>query len=307
MQSVVERVINLLIYLLESPTPVTADQIRQTVAGYGDSGDDAFHRMFERDKDVLRRLGIPLERQALDVWEVDFGYTVDPEKYAIPDPGLTEEERVALSLAARMVRLGEGNAGLEGLRKLGGVERGVGLEPLGADLGLEAETLGDLFKAVTERRTIVFTYRGKERRLRPYGLGHSRGHWYMAGESGEGQRLYRVDRMEHLVVGAEPGAFDRPKRFDVRKIMNVQPWESGGEETVMARVSFDPDVAWWAARTLGVVSKPEETLEVEMPVANRDAFIGWILSFGPSAEVLEPESLRSDVRARVETALVGLP
>ena len=50
MQNVVERVINLLIYLLDSPNPVTADQVRQTVAGYGEQSDDAFHRMFERDK-----------------------------------------------------------------------------------------------------------------------------------------------------------------------------------------------------------------------------------------------------------------
>ncbi|MGA8041014.1 MAG: WYL domain-containing protein, partial [Acidimicrobiia bacterium] len=152
MQSVIERVLNLLIYLLESPTPVTADDVRRTVLGYGDQSDDAFHRMFERDKDLLRRLGVPLELRALDAWEVDFGYIVDPDKYAIPDPGLTEEERVALSVAARMVRLGGGNAGLEGLLKLGGVERGVGLEPLGADLGAGASVLGDLFRAVTERR-----------------------------------------------------------------------------------------------------------------------------------------------------------
>ena len=107
MQSVVERVINLLIYLLESLAPVTADQIRQTVPGYDQSSDEAFHRMFERDKDVLRKLGVPLDRQAMDAWEIDFGYTVDPARYAIADPHLTEEEMAALSLASRMVRLGE--------------------------------------------------------------------------------------------------------------------------------------------------------------------------------------------------------
>jgi proteasome accessory factor B len=306
MQAVVERVINLLIYLLESPKPVTADEIRQTVAGYEQSGDEAFHRMFERDKDVLRQLGVPLERQALDVWEVDFGYTVDPEKYAIPDPGLNEEEKAALSVAARMVRLGEGNAGLEGLRKLGGVERGVGLEPLGADLGAEAVTLGELFRAVTERRLIEFDYKGERRFLKPYGLAHRRGHWYLAGGSEKGERVYRVDRLEGLEVGDSSGAYKPPRSFDIKNLMTQQPWESGGDEVVRAIVRFDPDVAWWAARTLGVPAPERGPLETQVPVANRDAFMGWILSFGASAVVLSPEDIRLAVKKTVELTLEGI-
>jgi proteasome accessory factor B len=303
MQNVVERVINLLIYLLESPVPVTAEEVRHTVLGYGEQSDDAFHRMFERDKDLLRRLGVPLELKALDAWEVDFGYVVDPEKYAVPDPGLTEEERVALSVAARMVRLGGANAGLEGLLKLGGAERGVGIEPLGADLGAETSVLGDIFLAVTERRRLDFTYRDTKRRLDPYGLAHRRGHWYVVGRTAKGERLYRVDRISSLRVGEDGGAFQRPKGFDLKTAMSTQPWEAGSDETVVATVRFDADVSWWAARTLGVQTSDGEALELDLPVANRDAFIGWVLSFGASAEVLSPEDLRREIRTRVEAAL----
>ncbi|MGH8873391.1 MAG: helix-turn-helix transcriptional regulator [Acidimicrobiia bacterium] len=303
MQNVVERVLNLLIYLLESPTPVTADDIRQTVPGYGEQSDEAFHRMFERDKDLLRSLGVPLERQALDIWEVDFGYVVDPEKYAIPDPSLTEEERVALSVAARMVRLGGTNAGLEGLLKLGGAERGVGIEPLGADLGAEATLLGDLFLAVTERRRVRFTYHGETRGLEPYGIGHRRGHWYVVGDTTDGERVYRVDRISDLEVGDERDSFKRPRRFDVKRALADNPWEAGTDQLVTATVRFDPEVSWWAARTLGVLAPEGTPLEHEVPVANRDAFIGWVLSFGDAAEVLAPEDLRHEIMARVDAAL----
>jgi proteasome accessory factor B len=305
-QNVIERVINLLIFLLESPVPVTADDVRFTVAGYGDQNDEAFHRMFERDKEVLRRLGIPLERQALDGFEVDFGYRVDPEKYALADPGLTEEERFALSVAARMVRLGGGNAGLEGLNKLGGVERGVGLEPLGADLGAESEILGDLFRAVTERRTIQFSYREDERQLKPYGLAHRRGHWYLVGDGVEGLRVFRVDRMTALELGDESSAFTRPRGFDIRATMISQPWDLGSEAKSVAKVRFEPDVAWWAARTLGVSAVDGESLEVDLPVSNADAFVGWILSFGASAEVVSPDEMRAEIRSRVEAAVAGV-
>jgi proteasome accessory factor B len=211
MQNVVERVINLLIYLLESPEPVTANDIRHTVAGYGQDSDEAFHRMFERDKDLLKRLGVPLEMKALDTWEVDFGYTVDPEKYAMPDPGLTHAERVALSVAARMVRLGGANAGLAGLLKLGGLERAAGIEPLGADLGAEASLLGDLFLAVTERRKLGFTYAGVSRSLAPYGMAHKRGHWYLTGHTAGGERVFRVDRISDLEVGSKARSSSAPR------------------------------------------------------------------------------------------------
>jgi predicted DNA-binding transcriptional regulator YafY len=306
MQSVIERVLNLLIYLLESPTPVTADDVRRTVLGYGDQSDDAFHRMFERDKDLLRHLGVPLELRALDAWEVDFGYIVDPDKYAIPDPRLSEQERVALSLAARMVRVGGANSGLEGLLKLGGVERGIGLEPLGADLGPESSVLGDLFHAITERREIRFSYGGKQRRLQPFGIAHRRGHWYLAGATGDGNRVYRVDKVTKLKLGEDAGAFERPRDFDIRRVVEAKPWEAGTDEQVMATVRFDPDVAWWAGRTLGTSIEGGSPLQVDLPVANRDAFIGWILSFGESAEVVAPVDLRSEIRDRVSAALSAL-
>lgn len=302
MQSVVERTLNLLIYLLESPRPVTANDVRNTVAGYDSQSDDAFHRMFERDKDVLRRLGVPIRREALDGWEVDYGYTVDPEEYAMPDPGLTHEERVALSMAARIVRLGGAYAGVDALRKLGGVERGAGLEPLGADLGAEGEVLGDLFGAVMERRVIDFQYRGHPRSVKPYGMSHQRGHWYLVGAVEEGERIYRVDRIEKLQVGAEADAFAKPRGFDVKAVMATNPWEAGGDEAVMANVRFDADVAWWAARTLKL-DEPAGELVTDVPVANHDAFIGWVLSFGASAEVLSPASIRDAVSKRVAEAL----
>ncbi len=306
MQNVVERVLNLLIYLLESPVPVTADDVRNTVHGYADQSDEAFHRMFERDKEVLRRLGVPLEREALDAWGIDFGYTVDPEEYAIPDPGLTQEERIALSVAARMVRLGGSEAGTGAIIKLGGIERGAGLEPLGVDLGEGAEILGALFGAVTEHRKVTFQYRGNTRPVEPYGIAHRRGHWYLVGRAPEGDRMYRVDRITDLEVGDTPNAFRKPRGFNIREMVSSQPWEAGSDPEVTAEVQFDSEVAWWAARSLGV-DEPDGSLTTTVGVANRDAFIGWMLSFGASAEVLGPPEMREAMAERVQAALGQLP
>jgi len=305
MQNVVERVLNLLIYLLESSVPVTSNDVRNTVHGYADQTDEAFHRMFERDKQVLRRLGVPLKLEALDVWEIDEGYTVDPDEYAIPDPGLSKEERVALSVAARMVRLGGSEAGVGAIIKLGGIERDTGIEPLAADLGQGAETLGELFGAISERRKVELTYRGQHRPVEPYGIAHRRGHWYLVGNTPDGERMYRVDRIENLAVGEEPNGFVKPRGFDIRAAVDAQPWETGLDPEVEATVRFDADVAWWAARSLGV-SEPTGELIAPVKVANRDAFIGWLLSFGTSAEVIAPDELRDAIADRVREALAQL-
>lgn len=302
MRRVIERLLNLLAFLLTSSRPVTADEIRYQVAGYGGSSDEAFHRMFERDKDLLRGIGIPLELSDGNGWGIEPGYVIDPDAYRIPDPGLTDEERAALALAARVVRLGGGPAAPEALLKLGGVGPGGGSEPLGADLGSAADRLGDLFAAVTERQELGFDYRGRRREVRPYGLAHRRGHWYLVGGVDDGTRVFRVDRMSRLSVGSSQDAFIRPDDFDLRAEIDAQPWEAGSDETIVATVEFDPEMAWWAARTLRVEHR-SGPLTVELPVANVDAFIGWILSFDDKAEVKEPPELRRQVVERVEAAL----
>jgi proteasome accessory factor B len=303
MRNVVERVLNTLIYLLQSPRPVTAEDIRRTVPGYSQDSDEAFHRMFERDKGLLRQLGVPLKLVALDAWEVDHGYTVDPEEYAIEDPGLTAEERAALSLAATMVQVGGSHFGLDGLRKLGGAERGIAYEPFGADLGAEGELLGTLFDAVVQRSPLEFGYRDNQRTVNPYGIAFRRGHWYLVGGGPDGERIYRVDRITNVSAG-EPGSFRRPDNFDPDAVLRAHPWETGVDDVIEAIVTFDPEVAWWASRTLGV-DYTEGALEVPLPVSNRDAFIGWILSFGPSAEIVSPPDLRDELLGRVEAAVAG--
>ena len=301
-RSVIERLLNLLAFLLTTSRPVTSEEIRHRVAGYGGSTDQAFRRMFERDKDLLRRIGIPLELSEGSGWGIESGYVIDPDSYRLPDPGLTDEERAALALAARVVRLGGGQAAPDALLKLGGGGPGGGSEPLGADLGPSAGVLGDLFSAVSERRTVTFDYRDRPRSVQPYGLAHRRGHWYLVGGTDEGVRVYRVDRIADLQVGDSDNAFTRPDGFDLRREIDAHPWEAGPDEMVVATVEFAADMAWWAARTLKV-EHDGGALTVDLPVANIDAFIGWILSFDDSAEVKAPAELRQMVVDRVKAAL----
>ncbi len=297
MQRVIERLLNLLAFLLTAERPVTADEIRQTVAGYDQDSDEAFRRTFERDKDVLRQLGIPIRLQHTDAWEVEQGYVVSPSEYALPDPGLSDEERAALWLAAQAVRLGGQAPGPGAIFKLGGAPMAGAGEPLAADLGEDADRLAEVFAAVSERRELQFTYRGAKRRLHPYGLAHRMGHWYVVGApvGKGGQRVFRVDRMDAAVAVGDPGAFRRPGGFSVAEAIPEVPWEAG-EDDIEVTVRFDPDVAWWARRQLTararVTVDEEGALEATIPISAVDAFLGWIIGFGASAEITTPPEVR---------------
>lgn len=300
MRRVIERLLNLLAFLLTAERPVTADEIRSTVAGYSRQSDEAFHRMFERDKALLRRMGVPIELRATDAWEVEFGYALQPEAYQLPDPDLTDEERAALWLAAQVVRLGGRPTGPDALLKLGGLTMAGGGEPLAAELGMGTDDLEAAFQAATERRELCFDYHGRRRTVQPLGILHQRGHWYLVGLEAGAQRSYRMDKASNISSIGDPGAFDRPKHFSLRGAIPAEPWAIG-EEDLIARVVFDPDAAWWARRQLGdrVEDAQDGSIMATIPVANVDAFIGWLLSFEDKAEVLEPEELRTALVDRV--------
>lgn len=307
MSAVIERLINLMAFLADSGRPVTAREVRRTVHGYGQASDHAFRRMFERDKDTLRRLGVPLEMRATDVWEVEKGYVIPDEAYRTIDPKLTEEERTALGLAVHMVQTGDGPSGSDALLKLGGARFVEGAAPVGADLAPGGGQLGAVFEAVIERRRLRFTYRGRRRTVEPYGMRHFRGRWYFAGaEEGrpeEEPRTYRLDRAAGLAHAGPAGAFERPRGFAARDILSSLPWETGDELT--ARVRCAPDAAWWAEFRFPGARAVEQDAEgwtvLDIPYWTEEAFIPQILVFDDAAEVLAPPGLRRALIDRVRS------
>ena len=308
MKNVIERMLNLLAFLLTVDRPVTAEEIRETIAGYDRDNDEAFHRMFERDKDLLRSLGIPLELRFTDSWEVEQGYVVVKDDYELPDPGLNDEERAALWLAAQVVRVGGQPSGPEAILKLGGASMVGAGEPLAANLGLAADTLGLVFTAVAERRSLSFRYRESPRTINPYGMRHQSGHWYVVGPADAQAeiRAYRIDRGSDFATGEKAGAFARPVGFSVQDALPNAPWEAGSDDSE-AVIVFDSEIAWWVLRQIPpsaqVLELPDGALEVRLAVANVDALIGWVLGFEDKAEIVSPVEIREALVARVRDGI----
>lgn len=298
-----ERLLNLTALLLETPRPLSAQEIRERLGTYPDDT-DSFRRAFERDKGDLREMGVPLEMQPVPgvVPQVD-GYRIPKDRYYLRDPDLTPDELAALRLAASLVRL-DGLSASEGLLKLGGLvgdaDGGVGL----AVGSLPASGVAPLFGAITDRSSVRFAYKGEVRTVDPYRLDFQRGRWYLSGfDHGRGaERIYRLDRFESPVEVLADRRFERPKVAEPG--LRLEPWQLGAGEPTQATVLVDAAQAPWIVQHLGpgavVEERPDGAVVVTMTVTNRDNFRSFVLTFLDHAEVLGPDDLRADVVAWLE-------
>jgi proteasome accessory factor B len=304
-----DRLLNLTAALLETRVPMTAEEIRSRVPGYSTDSDEAFHRAFERDKDDLRELGVPIETVTVGHHEQPkSAYTIERDRYELPDPGFELDELAAIQLAATAVQL----EGLdrddveEGLRKLGGIAPAAGADaPLGAVPTPPA--LLDLFVAVLERREVRFGYGDEERVVQPHRLQFERGRWYLTGLdlAREDRRSFRLDRMAAGVTSGEPGAFEPPD--DVHGV-RLRPWELGPGAPVTAQVLLDADIARSVLNEdpgLHVAERRDDgSVVIELAVRNRVALRNYVLTLLDRAELLGPAELRSELVEWL-TALAG--
>lgn len=316
-----ERLVNLVAALLDAPRPLSREELRQRVGGYSDDP-AAFRRNFERDKDALRQMGMPLVLEPLegDHPDAPTGYRVPRERYELPDLGLTEDELAALRVAASAVQIqGDEGATASALRKLaagiapaqkGGVGSGSDCPaPTRQAAGPVAEVPGGeavavVFAAISERRRLSFTYRDRLRTVEPWQLAYRAGRWYLTGLDRErgASRLYRLDRVEGSVRAMEErGAFVPPAGVGAHP---PRPWQLGDEPETLVRVLIDAVVAPTALSSLGedaiAERRPDGSVVVALPVTSRPALYSFVVGFLERAEILDPPEVRADFVRHLE-------
>jgi proteasome accessory factor B len=278
--------------------PLSAEQIASRIDTYPDAG-PSFRRAFERDKDDVREMGIPIRVEEIPGSDPPLmGYRIVRREYTGRVPELTPDELAALHVASNLVRV-QGLGADEALRKLGG----VAVTNPTADAPLAAlpsdPRLAPLFEAATELALVTFGYRGTERVVEPYRLSFTRGQWYLSGfdRSRGGERLFRVDRIEGDVTVGAPRAFPRPAA--IGSDPRVRAWELGDGDAVTARLLVDADQALWATHAAGpdsvVEPRADGSVVLELTVRDVPAFRSFVVTFLEHAEVLDPPALRDDV------------
>ena len=305
-----ERLLNLVGLLLETRTPLTFEQIRATLEPYGQGNVDSAKRMFERDKDILRDYGVPLELVDTDAWGSEQGYLIPKERYYLPEIAFTPEELGALMVAAQGVR-GETPAEQAVRKLLSGSERGILDGLAGGPLASGSDARGALVMAVASaaqhHRRVRFGYRtsrgdGSERDVDAYAAVFRSGHWYLVGYDRERAepRSFRLSRFTGDLIDAGEGS-QAPEGFRAADLLRG-PWSPGGEDH--ATIALSPEIAWWAASTLAGAevqrTRDDGWVEVTVPMADERELAPAILQLGPDATVVSPDTLRAEVVARLE-------
>ncbi|MGS2644689.1 WYL domain-containing protein [Streptosporangium sp. LJ11] len=311
-----ERLLNLVICLLATRRPLSAEHIRQAVPGYDADNDEAFQRMFERDKNELREIGIPIEVHK-DPWEEDPGYRIVRSAYELPEITLEPDEAAVVGLAAQVwqrASLAEAASGALLKLRAGGVQTDEAHGVLGGALELRVDTQDPsfpaLWEAVRDRRAVRFAYRAAAsqnvltRTVEPWGVVSRRGRWYMVGHDRDrdAPRVFRLSRISGTVTTVgRPGAVVVPEGVDIKSMVGFSD-AAVRERTALIRVRRD---TCQGLRQVAKAVRPAgdgwDELDVDFTDAGRLA--GWIVGFAADAEVVGPPDARDAVICRLKGAL----
>jgi len=310
-----ERLLSLVVCLLSASRYLTASQIRAAVPGYPDSF-EAFKRMFERDKDELRELSIPLETGTNSAGDDEVGYRISRQAYELPEIRLEPDEAAVLGLAARVWRRAELAGAAQGaLLKLraAGIEAEdttqPGIEPR---LHTGEAAFGPLWEAVRDRRAVSFAYRGagrseaQQRNLEPWGVVNRNGRWYVTGldtDRGE-QRVFRLSRVDGPVTFTGPrGAVIVPDGADARAAVRAWDFDSPVQRTSTLRVRAGAGLGLRRHAAHTEAGDPPGWDIIQVPYSDSGWWSEHLASFGADVVVLEPADLREAVIGRLKGVL----
>ena len=188
--------------------------------------------MFERDKEELRSLGIPIEVGYVDrSFEDEPGYRIERSAFELPDIDLTPEEAAVIGLAARVWQhAGLAAATSDALVKLKAagvtVDRAM-LDVVQPQLTAEEPAFEPLWDATRTHTPVRFGYRTSAgtstatRHLQPWGVVSYRGRWYVVGHDTDrsGPRVFRLSRVQGAVRTDGPaGSYEVPAGTDLRAV-----------------------------------------------------------------------------------------
>ena len=305
-----ERMLNLLFVLLNSRTPLTREQIRERVPGYGDSN-EAFERMFERDKAALRDLAIPVETKPVDMFHDDvLGYRIDRSDWLMPEISITTEERTYLALAASAWQNAQlSTAARQAVSSVDAREQGAEIS-VPVSLAKGRRHITEILAAIANGKTVVFDYVGLnqsevvKRTIDPWrALLHS-GHWYLIGfDQDKGEvRTFRTDRIVGDLVETRHDILESmPKDFDLSTITDT--WEHSDKDATIATVLVRPGRAASLRVLATTCDIGDEWDELTIPYHHESQLIGLIASSCDATRVKSPQSLQDSVTRIVTTTL----
>ncbi|CAB4744528.1 unannotated protein [freshwater metagenome] len=293
-----ERLINLTLALLATKRYLTKSEILENVAGYKGT-QEAKERMFERDKDDLRSLGIEIEVGDLDVFfEDEPGYRIPQKSYELVVPELTGRELALISIASNFwndsILAPSAQSGIRKLQSLG--------IPAVVDFDFRmkyrfenpSQNLEVLSTAINQRSKVTFSYDSttlKVRHLEPYRVLFWNGFWYLIGRDLDRKeiRIFKLSRFVSAIqISKKKDEFEIPDNFQATDYLP----KSDVAILHRAKINIRKDSAL-ILRNRGVFLEQDGEYETfELTYENELSFLRELIWYESNIMIVEPVSLK---------------
>jgi len=301
-----ERLINLTLALLASKRFLTKSEIFSTVAGYS-GNTETMERMFERDKDELRNLGIKIEVRGIDpLFEDEQGYLIQEDTFQIDSNAFTQEELLCLTMAANLwhdsALHDQSKAALLKIQSISGpIEADEVNSPVIRD-NEDSTTLLLIFEAINNLAQLEFEYKGSVRRVNPYGLYTRDGFWYLVAQENDVIKTFKLVRISKSVnIAGKSNSFLKPKDFDVKEFLRSSKPNTKSHVVILVR----KNQALALRKKYEVKEIDSEWDRMEFEYLMVDELIESLLWFGSDVVVLSPKSIREKLIANCEELVNG--
>lgn len=296
-----ERLINLTLALLSSKRYLTKSEIFNNVAGYSGSP-ETMERMFERDKDELRNLGIQIEVRALDpLFEDDQGYLIDSDTFQINPNDFSQEEIFLLTMAANLwhgsALQKDSKAALLKIQSLDGlVATNTVASPVIED-NEDSKKLLLIFDAVERFITLEFEYKGTIRQVKPYGIYTRSGFWYLAAQENDLVKSFKVVRIGQTIrATSKAQGFAKPSEFKLSAFLE----DINAPTTSKAEVRIRKNQALALRKRHKVEEVDSEWDKLFIDYIFEEDLIESLLWYGSNLVVISPTSIRDQIIHRAK-------
>ena len=295
-----ERLINLTIALLAANRYLKKSEIFKSVEGYSGTA-DSMDRMFERDKNELRSLGIDISVGDIDpFFDDEPGYRIFKDSYGFQLKDLEPADVALLSVAAKLwndsVLGADAQSSLIKLESLGLTETQDSTLTFSYRYENPTLNLGKIEEAILTTKSIKFNYRDSDliREVEPYRIALWRGFWYVIGKDIDKNdvRIFKVSRISGEVSITKKD-FKPPREFNVSEQL-----PSGDNYEVILKVANDKSVV---LRNLGEVigTEGDEDL-VRVYFSDHGEALRELLRHGNNVKVESPKELKDSYRRTLE-------
>lgn len=298
-----ERIMNLAICLLMTRRFLDKAQIREVVEGYTGLSDAAFERSFERDKDELRAMGVPVETGSNSaLFPDEVGYRIRRKDFELPPIEFTPAESAALGLAAHVwesaTQADQATSALAKLRAAGVDPEPARLEGLVPSVGAREPGFEVLWRATNTQTAVRFDYHGHSRDVEPWAMSFRRGAWYLLGRdrSRDAPRVFKVGRIDGEVrTTGRPASFQVPQIDTAALMARLEPSPPDAELLLAVRDGRAPDLRRRGAVAAVSAPIPPGFTAYRVAYSRQGDIIGEVCAHGQDVLVLDPPEVRRRV------------